>query len=83
LGAAGTELAPELRSADPVVMATAAGVAAVNATGEELLWRGLFVADFPDDPVWGWLWPAVGVPPAGVPGAAPRGLSSALVSFLP
>jgi hypothetical protein len=33
---------------------------AVNATGEELLWRGLFVAAFPEDPVWGWLWPAVG-----------------------
>jgi hypothetical protein len=60
LGAAGTELAPQLRSADLAVLATAAGAAVVNATGEELLWRGLFVAAFPEDPVWGWLWPAVG-----------------------
>ena len=60
LGAAGSELAPELGNADPAVVATAAGVAVVNAAGEELLWRGLFVATFPDDPVRGWLWPAVG-----------------------
>jgi hypothetical protein len=37
------------------VLATAAGAAVVNATGEELLWRGLFVAAFPEDLVWGWL----------------------------
>jgi hypothetical protein len=60
LGAAGSELAPELGNADPAVVATAASVAVVNAAGEELLWRGLFVATFPDDPVRGWLWPAVG-----------------------
>jgi membrane protease YdiL (CAAX protease family) len=60
LGAVGTELLPELPAADPALLATAAAVAAVNATGEELLWRGLFVATFPDDPVAGWLWPAVG-----------------------
>jgi Type II CAAX prenyl endopeptidase Rce1-like len=60
LGAAGTELAPQLRHADPAVMAAAASVAVVNAAGEELLWRGLFVVAFPEDPVGGWLWPAVG-----------------------
>jgi hypothetical protein len=60
LGAAGSELAPELGNAGPAVVATAASVAVVNAAGEELLWRGLFVATFPDDPVRGWLWPAVG-----------------------
>jgi hypothetical protein len=60
LGAAGTELLPALRRADPALVATAAAVAAVNATGEELLWRGLFVATFPDDAVRGWLWPAIG-----------------------
>ena len=47
LGAAGSELAPELGNADPAVVATAASVAVVNAAGEELLWRGLFVATFP------------------------------------
>lgn len=60
LGAVGTELVPQVRKADPVLLATAAGVAAINATGEELLWRGLFVAMFPDELVRGWLWPAAG-----------------------
>jgi membrane protease YdiL (CAAX protease family) len=60
LGAIGTELAPQLCTADPAVAATAAGVAVVNAAGEELLWRGLFVTAFLEDPVWGWWWPAVG-----------------------
>jgi hypothetical protein len=60
LGAAGAELLPALRRADSALLATASVVAVVNAAGEELLWRGLFVATFPDDPVRGWLWPAVG-----------------------
>ena len=60
LGAVGTELLPALRGADPALVATAGAMAAVNATGEELLWRGLFVAAFPDDAVRGWLWPAIG-----------------------
>jgi Type II CAAX prenyl endopeptidase Rce1-like len=60
LGAVGTELLPALRGADPTLFATAGAVAAVNATGEELLWRGLFVSAFPEDPVRGWLWPAIG-----------------------
>jgi Type II CAAX prenyl endopeptidase Rce1-like len=60
LGAVGTELLPALRQADPALVTTAGVVAAVNATGEELLWRGLFVVGFPDDPVRGWLWPAAG-----------------------
>jgi Reverse transcriptase (RNA-dependent DNA polymerase)/Type II CAAX prenyl endopeptidase Rce1-like len=60
LGAAGTELLPQLRTADPAVLATAATLASINAAAEELLWHGLFVATFPDDPVRGWLWPAVG-----------------------
>jgi len=60
LGATGIELLPQLRSADPAVLATAVTVASVNAAAEELLWHGLFVATFPDDPVRGWLWPAAG-----------------------
>jgi len=54
------ELLPRLRNADPAVLATAATVANVNAAAEELLWHGLFVATFPDDPIRGWLWPAAG-----------------------
>jgi membrane protease YdiL (CAAX protease family) len=60
LGAAGTQLLPALGQADPAEVAAAGALAAVNATGEELLWRGLFVVRFPDDPVRGWLWPAAG-----------------------
>jgi hypothetical protein len=60
LGAVATELAPRARAAGPMLLATAAGAAVVNATGEELLWRGLFVATFPDELVRGWLWPAAG-----------------------
>jgi CAAX prenyl protease-like protein len=60
VGAASTELLPQLRNADAAVLATAVTVASVNAAAEELLWHGLFVATFPDDPVRGWLWPAVG-----------------------
>ena len=32
----------------------------MNAFAEELLWGGLFVETFPDDPIKGWLWPATG-----------------------
>jgi membrane protease YdiL (CAAX protease family) len=60
LGAAGAELLPGLPDADWTVAATTGALAVVNATGEELLWRGLFVATFPEDPVRGWLWPAIG-----------------------
>jgi hypothetical protein len=52
--------APQLRNADPTVLATAVTVANVHAAAEELLWHSLFVATFPDDPVRGWLWPAIG-----------------------
>ena len=61
LGAVGTELLPALPGADPALVATADAMAAVNATGEELLWRGLFVATFPNDAAQGWLWPAIGL----------------------
>jgi hypothetical protein len=60
LGATGTQLLPALGQADPAQLATAAALAAVNAAGEELLWRGPFAVTFPDDPVPGWLWPAIG-----------------------
>jgi hypothetical protein len=82
LGAAGTELLPQLRNADPAVLAIAVTVANVNAAAEELLWHSLFVATFPttqsaagcgqpsDSPPG--TWPPVGptLPPRhpGVPG---------------
>ena len=36
------------------------GVGVTNAVAEEALWRGAPVAVFGNDPVLGWLWPAVG-----------------------
>ena len=36
-----------------------AGVGTTNAPAEEVFWRGIPVAPFPDDPMLGWLWPAI------------------------
>jgi membrane protease YdiL (CAAX protease family) len=55
-----TELLPRRRLLDGGVLAVMAGTAAINATGEELLWRGMFLETFPDDPVRGALWPLAG-----------------------
>jgi membrane protease YdiL (CAAX protease family) len=42
----------------PWVLGCAALSAAINAPLEEGLWRGVFVAYFPDSRFWGWLYPA-------------------------
>ena len=42
------------------MVATSAAVALVNATVEEALWRGVYVAYWPDDPWLGVVWPALG-----------------------
>ncbi len=60
LGAVATELVPRRRLIDPRVLATMVGSAALNATTEELLWRGMFLEVYPDDPVRGALWPLMG-----------------------
>jgi membrane protease YdiL (CAAX protease family) len=36
------------------------GTGAVNAVAEELLWRGVFVQEFPDDIIRGTVWPLAG-----------------------
>ncbi|WP_141233700.1 CPBP family intramembrane glutamic endopeptidase [Geodermatophilus saharensis] len=59
-GAVGAALLPDRRLVDGQVAAVMAGTAAVNAVGEEVLWRGLFLAEFPDDVVRGALWPLAG-----------------------
>jgi len=59
-GAITTQWLPHARTAGPRAMAVAFGVGATNALAEETLWRGTPVAVFPNDPVLGWLWPAVG-----------------------
>ncbi len=60
LGAVATEWLPNARAAGPAAVAVAAGIGITNALAEEALWRGVPAATFPDDPLQGWLWPAVG-----------------------
>jgi membrane protease YdiL (CAAX protease family) len=60
LGGLATQWVPNARASGPVAGAVAAGVGTTNALAEEVFWRGVPVATFPDDPLRGWLWPAVG-----------------------
>lgn len=59
-GAVGTALLPNARRVDRSTAAVMLGTATVNAVGEELLWRGVFLDTFPDDPVRGAVWPLLG-----------------------
>lgn len=59
-GGVGTQLVPRRRLVDPPVAATMLSTAVVNAVGEELLWRGVFVEHFDEDVVLGALWPLAG-----------------------
>lgn len=63
LGGLATETLPALRggvTVDQALLATAAVFAATNSLAEELLWRGLFIAVFPQSRVLGWVYPALG-----------------------
>lgn len=60
LGSVATEWLPNARAAGRAAVAVAAGIGITNALAEEALWRGVPAATFPDDPLRGWLWPAVG-----------------------
>jgi hypothetical protein len=97
VGGLTTECLPRRRLVDRRVLVTMIGSAAVNATAEELLWRGMFLEVFPEDPVRGSLWPLAGfslwhvAPQIVLPsrhgrwrfiaGAAVVGTASALVSW--
>jgi membrane protease YdiL (CAAX protease family) len=59
-GAVGAELLPHRQLVDRDVGTVMVATAAVNAVGEELLWRGVFLSQFPDDVVRGALWPLAG-----------------------
>jgi Type II CAAX prenyl endopeptidase Rce1-like len=59
-GAAGAALWPHRHQVTSRVAAVMLGTAAVNAVGEELLWRGPYLDQFPDDVVRGALWPLAG-----------------------
>lgn len=59
-GAIATGLWPHRRKIDPAVAVVMIVSAALNAVGEELLWRGVFLEEFPDDTLRGGVWPLVG-----------------------
>jgi hypothetical protein len=59
-GAFATQLLPHRRLIDGTVAGVMVGTAAVNAVGEELLWRGVFLVEFPIDVVRGSVWPLTG-----------------------
>lgn len=59
---------------DPPLLATAGAFAATNAVAEELFWRGLFPAVFPESRPLGWAYPAIGF---GLWHLAPQGVHPA------
>ena len=59
-GSVATRLLPRRDEVDARVGGMMVVTAAVNAVGEELLWRGAFVEEFPDDPWRGAVWPLLG-----------------------
>lgn len=71
-----------LRQASPRVVLASAALALVNATAEEVLWRGAYQARFAGRPVAGYLYPAAGfaawhlAPQALVPSRLPGGAAS-------
>lgn len=60
LGGVAAEWLPARRGADLTTLAVTALVGTTNAVSEEVLWRGVPTAVFPDESWWGWLWPALG-----------------------
>jgi uncharacterized protein len=50
----------KLSQATLIIVVASAALALVNATLEELLWRGAYIKAFPTSAVWGWLYPSVG-----------------------
>jgi membrane protease YdiL (CAAX protease family) len=60
LGAIVTRLIPEVRTATPTSLAISGLVAFANATTEEVLWRGVYLRLWPDDPWLGYAWPSLG-----------------------
>jgi hypothetical protein len=60
VGAVSTQWLPHAGAAGLKAVGVAAFVGTTNALAEEALWRGAPVVAFPDEPVRGWLWPALG-----------------------
>lgn len=60
LGGFASQWVPNARASGPLAVAVAVGVGTTNALAEEVFWRGVPGATFPDDSLRGWLWPAFG-----------------------
>ncbi len=60
LGGFATQWLPQARESGPAVVAFAAGIGTTNALAEEVFWRGVPLAVFPDEALRGWLWPSLG-----------------------
>ena len=82
----------QLRTANCWIVVTSAALALVNATLEELLWRGAYAAVFPDQVIWGYLYPVAGfavwhvapqtIFPSPYPGGTPSFVGTAALSGL-
>lgn len=59
-GAVGTQLIPHRREIDVPTAVTMAGTALINAVGEELLWRGLFMRELDRRPLLSQAWSLIG-----------------------
>lgn len=59
-GAVGTQLIPHRREIDIPTAATMVGTALINAVGEELLWRGVFMRELHHRPLLSQAWSLIG-----------------------
>lgn len=59
-GAVGTQLIPHRRQVDMPSAAVMVGTAIINAVGEELLWRGVFMRELDRRPSVAMVWPLIG-----------------------
>jgi membrane protease YdiL (CAAX protease family) len=90
VGALATRWFPEVGGAGVAMVGGALVIGVVNATMEELLWRGVFVSYWPSDWRLGLLWPTIGfgawhlapqvIRPAAM-GPLPYGASAALLGL--
>jgi uncharacterized protein len=60
VGGLATQFLPRLDFIDGALLAVVLSVALVNATLEELLWRGVYIRLFPNRLFHGWLYPGLG-----------------------
>jgi uncharacterized protein len=86
--AATTVLPAKFAQITGLVLAGSAALAVVNATLEEVLWRGAYIHVFPDSKFWGWIYPSIGfalwhiVPLSVHNNSMPGGMASYLAGAL-